>query len=213
MKNKIKIIILLAVILVVSIAVISKNFNKDDENIVPVFETPKEDDSTADNGLSAIDISDEAIAGWDTCRNEEYGYEFKYPKGWYMYKVSVKYEVLDYLKISTCEGQFITISPEENLTTLYFQDHPSGIEVRMHTNNENNSLKEYLRRFHTDNRSQRLTILKEESVNKAKIIWYDFYGFTEVMFSHKDNLFNIRVRPRNQPDFLNAILSTLKFID
>ncbi len=164
-------------------------------------------------GQNEIDISKEAIAGWKICRNEEYGYEFKYPKGWYMYEVFVKYEVLEYKKTSVCKGQFVTLSPEENLTTLYFQDHPSGIEVRMHFNNENSSPKEYLREFYTDNLSQRLTILKEKSINEAKIIWYDFYGFTEVMFSNKGNIFNLRVIPLDQPDFLDAILSTFKFID
>lgn len=26
-----------------------------------------------------------STADWSTCRNEKYGYEFKYPKGWYVY--------------------------------------------------------------------------------------------------------------------------------
>lgn len=45
---------------------------------------------TADNASStlpeAIDLSTGAIANWSVCRNEKYGYEFKYPKGWHLYE-------------------------------------------------------------------------------------------------------------------------------
>lgn len=32
-----------------------------------------------------------SMEGWKTCRNEEYGYEFKYPSEWYMYSFPESY--------------------------------------------------------------------------------------------------------------------------
>lgn len=40
---------------------------------------------TSSSSSDITDLSPEAIAEWDVCRNEKYGYEFKYPKGWYVY--------------------------------------------------------------------------------------------------------------------------------
>ena len=80
MKNKIilKLIIILGIV-VGGFYLISRTDNQDIDTI-----NTNEVATTTESVL--LDTSD-----WETCRNEEYGYEFKYPRGWYMYNSEESY--------------------------------------------------------------------------------------------------------------------------
>ncbi len=236
MKNKTKIIILLIVISIISIAIISKNFEENKEDTasiihIPVSESPrvynpiignkeidKDKTSLLDKDVSkefeTIDVSEEAIANWDTCRNEEYGYEFKYPSGWYMYKVFIGTESGYHKKISTCGGSFITLSQK---TIISPGQTPPTIGVRFLTNRWTGSLQEYLQTQTFNNKLNPIINWEEYNIDEAKIIQYNSqYSLERILFSYKGNIFNLSVDTQdreNQSEFLNAVISTLKFID
>lgn len=68
--------------------------------------------STASQG--DLDLSPAAIAQWPTCRNEKYGYEFKYPKGWHIFKYTFEGEMRYVTEINTCDVTEGVVSVSES---------------------------------------------------------------------------------------------------
>lgn len=59
--------------------------------------------------LEELDLSSKTTMDWSVCRNEKYGYEFKYPKGWYVYKYTADGETGYTEEVPTCVDQGTTI--------------------------------------------------------------------------------------------------------
>ncbi|NOY35590.1 MAG: hypothetical protein GXP44_01565 [bacterium] len=165
-----------------------------------------------------IDISPEAIANWDTCRNEKYGYEFKYPKGWYVYKRIPTTDGHPYtIQTSSCEGKFITLSRNPMFREGFG---PPTISIWVVAQDWTKSAEEYF----NENISRKLSpdtidyypagILKKETLGEAEVIYYYHQDPYKILIHHKTDVLILKAytRNKNQSDFLDAVFSTFKFI-
>ncbi|MHB8710056.1 MAG: hypothetical protein ACYC6X_00700 [Minisyncoccota bacterium] len=175
---------------------------------------------TADNASSTpsetIDLSAGAIANWSVCRNEKYGYEFKYPKGWNVYG-SYSRNPPQVVGITLCErGMSIHFSPTGPST----QYDPTKQEFSVFAENQMDltgpfslyagvqSIDEYRKRSLKVTPSI-LPVLKETIVDGENAIWVP--GGVEVF--HKGSVFHINFMGLSDTKMQDAIISTFKFID
>jgi len=159
--------------------------------------------------LISLDTSD-----WQTCRNEEYGYEFKYPKDWYIYERMVGTEVeveSSYVtEIDSCQGKLIVLSQEPSVRGGWY---PPTISVSVFDDNWENSLEEYLQKFDTE--ILPVVVTKNETVDGIKIIKYTRQRSPYAILLYKKRVIGMTVttEDKKQNEFLNKVLSAFKFID
>jgi hypothetical protein len=166
-------------------------------------------DTTTTTETTLLDTSD-----WETCRNEEYGYEFKYPKDWYIYEriVSAEAEVESSFitEKHSCQGKLIILS--QNQTVRGGWSSPT-INTSVFDDNWDDSLEEYLQKFDTE--IFPVFITKKEIFNGIKIIKYNRQRSLHAILLHKKTIIDLTVTTKDdsQDEFLNKVLSTFKFID
>jgi len=170
-----------------------------------------EESETVKPVSSEIDLSAEAIEDWATCRNEEYGYEFKYPSGWYIYKTIISTEESYPVKTDSCQAQFITLSPNLPVRNGFYTP---TIQNYVLNSAWTSSLEEYLQTLNTE--LYPVTVIRSDTVDGVKIIQYVRQDFPQAILLHEGNIFNLSTQTKNkggQTNLLNAVISTLKFID
>lgn len=187
--------------------------------------TPTQQATTSPSFIETIDLSKNAIANWSMCRNEKYGYEFKYPKGWYIYEhVFDNSEMGGYLKETTiCEGPNMTLSQHPTIKGGFI---PISISVVIQDINEwENWLTQK-----TDS-ATRIGVkfaIKEGLINGEKVKYYNEIGSSYATFFRNGKAFNFIVPEdtggkrfseltlsydTSEQKLLHAILSTFKFLN
>ncbi|MEK7538921.1 MAG: hypothetical protein AAB552_03710 [Patescibacteria group bacterium] len=157
------------------------------------------------------DLSPEAIASWPVCRNEKYGYEFKYPKGWFLYDTSWNYE--DDMPMSSqifeCSSPVLSIHQE--LLTGQRYDPPSlGFRVTSKEVWERAATTTYWKNLGVEEK----IISRESILNGEKIKYYDNMSVSRASFFRKEKsfMFNILSNSESQK-LLDAVLSTFRFLE
>ena len=103
MKNNKNLIIIIGILLICGITIFKYINNKNSQIDTGTTETTPES--------VLLDTS-----GWETCRNEEYGYEFKYPSNWYMYNSDESYGKESPIIVregENCVGGYLFISSKK----------------------------------------------------------------------------------------------------
>lgn len=123
-KIAVRIIAVIAVIILLTYARYSfvKNQIALDANL-PNIHVVQPSQITSTSSTDIIDLSPEAIAKWDVCRNEKYGYEFKYPKGWRIYQANHGTQKFEF-NIKTCTSSNVIVdhSPSSgNIPSPFFR--------------------------------------------------------------------------------------------
>ncbi len=200
MKNK----IIITIIIILGIVLVAFSlFSMSDNQINGTNETA----TTTESAL--LDTS-----GWQTCRNEEYGYEFKYPKDWYIYErmigIEVEVESSSVTEIDSCQGKLLVLSQKLSVRGGWY---PPTISVSVFDDNWGNSLEEYLQKFDTE--IFPVVVTKEETVGGVKIIKYTRQSSPHAILLYKKRVIGVTIttEDKKQNEFLNKVLSTFKFID
>lgn len=208
MKNKVKITIALVVIIVILVIVFNKNSKDDPSNIILLPEPTDTNDVIINEGLAK---------DWETCRNEEYGYEFKYPKEWHLYQLVQSEELPSgIIKISSCQGRHIIISQHLSERGGFM---PPNVKVGILTQEWNKSLEEYLQSI--DSEFSPVEIIESSVVDGINIVQYTKTrfldeGFSRAVLLHEGNVIGVTFDFRNfenQVTFLSTILRSFKFIE
>ena len=202
--------------------------------IIPLSKSPKIEDGfiTTNGGMIPpakrnesssrepvfIDVSKEAIASWDTCRNEKYGYEFKYPKGWYVYS-----DMPDKAQpelVNSCAGTNIII-----LRKPFGEVDNPKIGLRVLTQDWTKSVEEYFNEevykeptpYSID--YYRAKILKQGKLDGREWLIYSGRYANSLLIRDKTTIFILYAfngyteQKTGLPTLLNAVFSTFKFID
>ncbi|MBU1557566.1 hypothetical protein KKC45_01235 [Patescibacteria group bacterium] len=151
-----------------------------------------------------LDTSD-----WETCRNEEYGYEFKYPKNWYMYQFISGSESGVAKDISTCRGDRVVISKNPSVRNGWY---PPTISV---LNTNYSSPEEYLNNISTE--IMPVNVIKEYLINDLEITLYERQGLSQILITDGDKLVDVKINAGKdnesyQKELENTIISNFKFI-
>lgn len=232
MKNKKIILIILSTLLICGFFVykyinrvpypridgIAPKIIENDDVIVPK-DLPNEENIS-------INLSDEAVANWETCRNEEYGYEFKYPKEWYFYNSDESYS--KYSPIIIKEGNncvsgvivssdILHIPSKKNKFNLQFSVAKESQDRLLGTIYEGSqSLDEYFSKV-TPKFLELHTIINKNYIDEEEALWLKQKNIDNTFFIwifHNNSLFKISIKGHiSNPDLLDAIISTFKFID
>lgn len=198
-------------------------FSRDRLGIKPLPEklTPTSYQSTTTSSTSpeALDFSAGAIANWSVCRNEKYGYEFKYPKGWYVYG-SYSRNPPQVVGATLCErGMIIRISPTEPNTRYDPTKQEFSIMAEDQTDLQGQPCEDVHSIDECRKRALRVTpsilpVEKETMVDGEITQWTgDIKNGTGIAaeFFHKGTVFGSHSQKLGY-QFHNAILSTFKFI-
>lgn len=170
--------------------------------------------------LETIDISASAIANWSTCRNEKYGYEFKYPKGWYVYG-SYSRNPPQVINATLCEGGMIVRVSSTGPTNQY---NPTKQEFSIMAEDQTDLQGQPCEDVHSIDECRKralrvtpsiLPVEKETMVDGEITQWTgDIKNGTEIAaeFFHKGTVFGSHSQKLGY-QFHNVILSTFRFID
>lgn len=160
--------------------------------------------------------TDVSTADWSTCRNEKYGYEFKYPNGWYVYGI-ITGSHDEYPELTdVCKTPHIVISQYPTMNGGFM---PPYLHINVTTVDVWESLKETSEKF----------ITKERMVGAEKVRYFIQAGFSSAVFFRDGKAFIFGLRNKHiagQTFFdsdlstdvlwqkrLDAVISTFKFID
>jgi len=162
--------------------------------------------------------------GWKTCRNDEYGWEVKYPEGWHVYGEGSDDGVWEgrYVVETECIGDGVFISdqsPHEKNYQIFDENTPEGsIQIRRHTGTSQgvvrskiNTIEELAELYADAGQFIGFYIL---NTGTTKALWSTFapnkYNFH--MFNN-GQLYEITTSDRLSEKYLSTILSTFRFLD
>ncbi|OGD69605.1 hypothetical protein A3I18_01465 [Candidatus Campbellbacteria bacterium RIFCSPLOWO2_02_FULL_35_11] len=207
MKNNKNLIIIIGILLICGITIFKYINNKNSQIDTGTTETTPES--------VLLDTS-----GWETCRNEEYGYEFKYPSNWYMYNSDESYGKESPIIVregENCVGGYLFISSKK----INYEDkevsQTFGITVSnkqklsgtIYSNSK--SIEDYFSKATPEFRKAH--IIEEKKVLDNKEVWWEKTkdGYILWLFN-KESLVEIHFTNLNN-ELSNTILSTFKFIN
>lgn len=188
--------------------------------------TPTQQATTSPSPAGTIDLSPSAIANWSVCRNEKYGYEFKYPNGWYVYEhIFNNSEIGGYLKKTTvCEGSSVTLSQHPSIRGGFI---PVTITVFVQNIEEWERL--LIRKKELNTKTGIKFTVKEETVSGQKIVYYHGIRDTQATLFRDGKAFNLGVddgfgggeklslldlsMDTEGKKLLGVVLSTFKFLN
>lgn len=159
--------------------------------------------------VKPLDLSPEAIANWSVCRNEKYGYEFKYPRGWYIYDTSQAYETGMPMSSRVFECNSSSLMIHQQLLIGQRFDPPSLWSAVV--SKETWKLLTTPSPNHTESDLKKV-VFKKSILNGEEIEYYTDADNFRVAFPHKDK-FLVFSESLGQKGFLEAVLSTFRFID
>jgi hypothetical protein len=159
--------------------------------------------------------------GWKTCRNEEYGWEIKYPGEWYVYGEGAYSEHTPILVRTTpCRGGGVLLSnfnyvdnkresvqgvPQGSIRVRQYTAETGGV-VKMSTHSIEEMVQHYapgsLMGVVSLNDGKTKALLSTHAPGKYQYLMYVYGHWYEI--STSDNL---------EEDYRNTILATLRFID
>jgi len=163
--------------------------------------------------------------GWETCRNEEYEYEFKYPAEWYLYNSEESY-IKEYesplfaKEAKLCQGVRLVVSDTILHDPGEWLNKPERKTLGLDISNQSRlsktiyagstTLDEY---FNANPRIlETSSIIKKSIIGGEIAVWIDKVSIIDIMFFHNESLF--RISHQNlTPQLTETILSTFKFID
>lgn len=186
MKKQISIIFLVLVIAMV----VSGCAGKKQNNIKPeVFNNQVQEQSSQVATSSSLEnnaISSEAIdmSDWQTYKNSDYGFEFKYPKNW-------EYRIMD-------DG-FIEL--KDNEMRVYFEGSETYL-VRISTISFNNSndLNEYLKKWQIG--KEKDGWVKNVKINNINTIQgNNFFGLDTIIINSEKNIIIKIVKGQFSPEY------------
>ncbi len=176
---------------------------------------------TQNNDINGTTTTTEQIlldtSDWLICRNEEYGYEFKYPKNWYLYNSEESYNkntpMMD-KEGTKCVGSYLFVSSKKIGDSREEQKQVFSIDVSnqerlsrtIYSNSKN--LEDYWSKatpkFRETHIIEKKTVLGDSEVwQEKKTKGYTLWSF------NKGSLFVIRMEETKS---INTVISTFKFI-
>jgi len=228
MKN---LIIIVIILLICGIIIFKYTNNKNLQIDTDTTET------ATTTEITLLDTSD-----WETCRNEGYGYEFKYPNGWRMYETQSENNELVFKDTKKCTSNYVIIDDADLKKTTPSPFLSIRILSKDELENSNyaniTSVYDYqeIRDSYLQNPSSKISA--ETIIDNEKVLL--FYGEPETseglsyeqleeirrltpevriekfglntIFFHKGSIFTIETENLSL-EALNTIFSTFKFID
>lgn len=161
---------------------------------------------------------------WKTCRNDEYGWEIKYPAEWFVYGEGSRGKDTPIIQRETeCIGSDVSIS---SFTPKEFTKYPSkSIGLGFHVSNQerlsttiyagSKSLDEYFGK--NPKILEAHSIVKETIILGERAVWLQEKNEIEstkprLMFFHNEKLFEI-FGTNTSPELFDELLLTFKFLD
>lgn len=164
------------------------------------------------SGTYAEDKDRGVSSDWETCRNEEYGYEFSYPQGWHIYQIQTDGEDPYPVEVGSCQGRIITLSQDVSVRGGFFP--PIIRSIWMTDDRWAGSLEEFLQTLSTE--LFPIDILKRDRINGVEIIHYTRQDSLHVAFLKDGGVLDISVDAKNQEDqskLFDMILPTVTFFE
>lgn len=170
-----------------------------------------------------VDLSPDAIAEWTTCQNEKYGYEFKYPNGWHIYKYTSEGEMRYVTEVDTCDIADGTIVVSEAPSK------GSGIPSRINLDIEtSDAWLQWVRQFSSTQEQYSIPYsIQYDTINGRSVTYYYNAGTVYAAVADGGNMVVLRVSAdtggkllasipldpsRLERVLLNAVLPTLKLL-
>ncbi len=170
----------------------------------PAIQKPEETATSTEE----IDTS-----GWKICRNEEYGWEIKYPPEWFVYgEGSASKYTPSFIRTTECIGKGVMISsynvdedsPTKKSNSINIRiDTPQDLRGTVHEGKT--KIEEFF---------QNASELKEVILDKEKFLDYtpiDEIDTVMLLGIHKQN--RVAITGKMPRTLFDAILSTFKFLD
>lgn len=174
----------------------------------------EEQTSTEPEGISSTSEID--TSNWKTYKNEEYGFEIRYPKSWHIYK---SYEIIvistypeDTLEIPSAYG-LITINHRINITLDKLLETYKGLTEHPKSSNIFPGSKEFFFEKITIDavKGHKVTAISKEGVNESGIVYFlpdrSNQGFFQFIGSFKGN------KNEKHAQRFEKMLSTFKFTE
>ena len=160
--------------------------------------------------------TDDKIADWKTYKSEEYGFEFKYPKSWHIYKnydiIAISTYPEDTLEIPSAYG-LITINHRINITLDKLLETYKGLTEHPESSNIFPGSKEFLFEDITmdDIKIHKITAIPKENIDEKGIVYFipdkNNQNFFQFIGTFKGN------KKEKYAQNFEQMLSTFKFIE
>jgi len=159
--------------------------------------------------------------GWKTCRNEEYGWEIKYPGEWYVYgEGSMSTVTPAYVRTTPCEGASVLMSSRKHkdgasrettdavrgsVRVTMYTDETAGVHKASRTTIEE------LAEMYEQRTLLNVVLLGDNKERALSSVLGDGNLYHELY--HDNHWYNVGVDPNLDHSYVDAILSTFRFLD